>query len=488
MLKRFAANSAFYLLGTVLNRGIAFLLLPVLTYYLTPSDYGILGVCATVSLLFGNLASLCLESAVGVYFPRLGPGEYRRLVGSVWLAQAILPLALVGGLELVGSPLASALWPEVPWDPYLRLAVWAAYFRLAQLVPLALWRTDHRPLRFTAFTVASFTVTTGLVVYFVAVRGEGAEGSLWGQLLGAAAAAVVSHAVVLRRCRPWRQGWFARRHLRAALRLGLPYLPHVTFLWVLNYSDRWLLGAYVPLAEVGIYNVAYTLGMVVHLFGTALTAAYGPLYYQNFANPAFRDRLPRLLAAGVLVSGWVALAISVLAPEVVRVMTQPGYYGAAALVPWLAMGYWFFVAVYQPYLTVIDFSRRTEWTMVITGAPALLNLGLNWLFIPRFGVVAAAVATWIAFLAMAALAAGISRQFDRVPFPWLSAGRLAVVGAVTYAAAASWLTFPSLAAAVLAKAAALAAAGVVMWLASGFHLREMFGLVGLNRRPRTAVG
>src|SRR5262249_9575243 len=151
------------------------------------------------------------------------------------------------------------IFPKVPWSPYLRLAVWIAYFNIAQFLPVALFRVRGQALAFGVSTGVVFLATTSCQVYFVAVRGQGAVGSLYGQLLPALVIAPLAHCVVLRQCTLG----VAWQYLAAACRLSLPYLPHVLFLWALNMSDRWILGHFVPASELGLYNVAYSLGMLV---------------------------------------------------------------------------------------------------------------------------------------------------------------------------------------------------------------------------------
>src|SRR5262249_39547146 len=162
--------------------------------------------------------------------------------------------------------------------------------------------------------------------------------------------------------------------------------------------------------QIGLYNLAYTLGMVVHLFGLGIISAYGPVYYERATDCGFRPQLGRILAGCILVYSWVTLAISLMAPEIFRLMTRPAYYGAAALVPWIAVGYWCFVAVYQPCLSVIEYHRRTEWTMFLTGPAALVNMALNWVLIPRYGILAASGTTLMAFFLMAGSALVVSRR------------------------------------------------------------------------------
>jgi O-antigen/teichoic acid export membrane protein len=468
LLGKFTGNSLIYALAMFLNRGIAFLLLPIYTRHLTPADYGVVALCSSYSGIAAATVTVGLCAAVSLFYYKLPAEEYQKLLRTVWLCYLVLPL--LGGLvlELVGTFIQDRVALVVPWDPYLRLATWAAFLAVALEVPLALFQVEQRAAASAVLTVFSFLATTGLLLYFVAVRGEGAFGSLCGQAVAGLLIAAVSHALLWRRCR--RPPALDLRYLGLALKLCAPALPYMFFLWVLNVSDRWILGRYVPVAEVGIYNLAYTLGMIVSAVGLALASAFMPIYYRNAADAAFRPRLRKLLAVYLLALTWVTLAVSVAANEVLRVMTAPAYHGAAPLVPWIAAGYWAYGGLYLTALAVLQHRHQTGWLLLIAGAPALVNLGLNWLLIPRFGTTAAAATTLVAFLLMAGLALGIAWRLDRLPYSWIRLAAMSAVAAAAYWVGATWLTFGDLGAAILAKGALLAAAGLLMGRAAGFTI------------------
>jgi O-antigen/teichoic acid export membrane protein len=473
MLRKFAGSSLLYIVGMMMNRGLGFLLLPLYTRHLTPDDYGILAVCATTSLLLGMVGTLSIEAVISIFYYKLEADEFRKLLRTIWLWTLISPLLLVGLLELLGPPMAARFLPQVAWDPYLRLALWIFYFNIAPGLILSLLMIEQRASAYAAFTVISFVVTTCLLIYFVAWRGEGALGSLRGQIVGGVIIAAASHWMILRRCWVGVWTWIDWRYLVTSLKFGIPFIPHVLSNWTLSVSDRLILGKFETMSALGLYNLAYTIGMIVILFGTALSSAYGPIYYQQAEDESFRAQLPRLLASYCLVHTSSALAISLLAPEMLRFMTQPQYYGAGPLVPWIAGGYWFYVTLYQLCMTVLVHYKRSAWTIWLSGPPALLNICLNLWLVPRYGVLAAAINTLSAYFLMAILGIYVSRRLDKLPFPWWIIAQMVAVAALTYWIGYNWLSLPNLALAVLAKGALLTFAGLLMVRISGFSVGEI---------------
>lgn len=479
MLKRFAGHSFLYLFGTILTSGISFLLLPIYARHLNPTDYGILAVCATTVSILTIVAALGADGAIQIFYHQLSALEFRTLLRTIWLWVTIAPLVSIGTLEVLGPVLFDNAFAGVSWYPYLRLAIWIAYFTLIPLVPLQLFRTEQRAATFVAFSVLSALLLSCAILYFVVVRGDGALGSLRGQLLGATVMALVSHAIVIRRCWTWRRPWFVGRYLAESIKVCAPYVPHLLCWWAITASDRWIMGRSVALSDLGVYNIAYNLSTIVLFGGQALSSAYGPIYYQHAGDKEFRGQLARLISGYLLIHTCIALGVSLFAPEILRVMTRPIYYGASGLLPWMAASYWFFAGIYCIAYPVLGYHKRTAWILLITGPPACLNIALNWVFIPHYGVLAAVVNTLLTFMLVATLAVSITRRLDKLPYPWMAIAQMSLIAVVAFYIGYFWLTLADLALALIAKSVLLMLAVLLMSRVAGLSL---FGMKTLLKR------
>lgn len=484
MLRKFVGDSLIYMVGMVLTRGLSILLLPVYTRFLHPSDYGIIAVCTSVYGVLSMFAGLALDTAIVLFYFQLEREEYRKFLSTVWVTLFLAPLALAGLGELFGPAIGARLFPSVPWDPYLRLAVWITCVSGAITAPLALMQAEQRPRSNVMLSLASSVATAGTLILFVVVLRRGALGSLQAQLIGGIVMAAVSHWIILRFCR-FRIA-FRWNYLSDALRLCLPLLPHALCLWLLNVSDRWILARYVSLADLGLYNLAYTLGMTLYSVGMGCTTALQPLYFRDIEDPAFQGRFPRMLTGYVAILMWLALALSLMAPEILRIMTRPQYYGAARLVPWIAAGYLFWVALYQVDSIAIAQRKRTYWAAWITGPAAAANIALNLWLVPRYGVVMAAINTLTAFVIAATSARVLTSTLKAFRFPWGEVAGMGAVAAVVFWIGAAWLSPGELWAGIAVKGALLLAGGAVMAYVAGVRVagvRSLLARVAVRETP-----
>ena len=115
---------------------------------------------------------------------------------------------------------------------------------------------------------------------------------------------------------------------------------------------------------------------------------------------------------------WISLALGLLSPWLVRLLTaKPEYYSGSRVVALLAFG----GAAWAAYTVVaigIGRARRTQFNWVVTGAAAVLNVGLNLVLIPRYGMMGAAIATVAAYTTMFAAMAWHAQRVYPVPYQW----------------------------------------------------------------------
>ena len=411
--RKLVGASAVYGLGIVLVRGLAFLLLPLYTRYLSPADYGIVALAVTCTVVLGFIYPLGLRAAVSRTWYEEGTLEERReRIGTLWIAMLVAAAGMALALDRTGPWIAAALVPEVPFQPYLRLAVWTAFLSVFSITPLVLLQAQERPRPYVALTVGTALVTTALSVWLV-LRGRGAEGYLLGSLLGAALSAICYLALTLREVRPgWRGGV-----LLPAIAFSLPLVPHAIAGWVLEMSDRAILSRFLPLHDVGIYSLGYQLGAAVGLLSTAFNAAWVPFLFGALKEEgeAAHPRLARLVTYYAFVLCFVGLGWALLVEYALPLLAGAEFQAAHRVTPWVIGGYVFGGLYFIP-TNLLFWRRKTRVIPLVTVAAGAVNVGLNLWLVPRYGAIAAA---WSTLAAYAVLLLLTWWQAERLhPFPY----------------------------------------------------------------------
>jgi O-antigen/teichoic acid export membrane protein len=266
---------------------------------------------------------------------------------------------------------------------------------------------------------------------------------------------------------------FDRPLLRAMNRFGLPLVPTALFLWTTNFSDRFFLVKLTDAAEVGLYSVGVRIASAMVLLLTAFRLAWPAFAYSIESDEEAKRTYAFVLTYLTLIASWVALGLALLAPWLVDVLATEEFAEASRVVGPLA----FAAVAFGGYIVIAIGSgraRRTQFNWVVTGAAAALNVTLNLVLIPPYGMMGAAVATVAAYSVMFLGMAWWSQHVYPVPYQWRRVGTAAAAAVVL--AVAGKLVGGGLATAIL-----LAAVYPLVLMPLGFYLPAE------RRRLRTII-
>jgi len=267
----------------------------------------------------------------------------------------------------------------------------------------------------------------------------------------------------------------------SARTLSAPLVPSGLALWAVDFMDRFLLLKLKGAAEVGLYSVGVRVTTAILLLLLALRTAWPAFAYSVKDDEEAKRTYSFVLTYVLFFSCWVSLALSLLAPWIVRVLTAPAFYPGSRVVPVLAFGATAFIA-FNVMSIGIGRAKRTQFNWVVTGIAAAVNLGLNFALIPPYGMMGAAIATVAAYTLMFVLMTWNAQRMYPVPYQWR---RIVTLGgaAVALTVIGKALHAP------LAVAAALAVLYPLLLLPLGFYLpaerRRLLRLVpsGLRSAP-----
>jgi O-antigen/teichoic acid export membrane protein len=169
-----------------------------------------------------------------------------------------------------------------------------------------------------------------------------------------------------------------------------------------------MLGFMTTKEEVGLYGIGYRIGMIVQfLLVGPFQLAWPEFYFREASRPDARDLYARVFGGYLVVGGWLTLAISLGGEVLLRTMAVPSYWPGAAVIPWVAVSYFLNGCLYC-VVPGVQLGGKTHLQPLISFFGAGANIALNFLLIPRLGMIGAAVATLLSFALTFALTAYLS--------------------------------------------------------------------------------
>jgi O-antigen/teichoic acid export membrane protein len=458
-IRRLARHSAIYGLGGILSRLMAVFLLPLYTSYLGTEGFGKIETVTALSTVLVIVLSAGISSAFfRFYFDSKDPARRTLVVRTAfWFTMGMATVGLIVGC-ILATPIAHLL--RLGDDPWLvragAVGLWSQ-MNYAQLTNL--FRVEERSVQFVIASIANILITVGVTVLLVVGLHKGPTGAVVGNFVGTLAV-----YLVLLGYRRYQLGWqFDRGLLREMNRFGLPLVPSALALWAINFIDRFFVALYKGQAEVGVYSLAVRASSVIVFLMIAFRLAWPAFAYSIDDDSSARRTYSYVLTYLLFICCWISLALGTLAPWIVKVLapTKPAFHRADEAVGLLA----FASTAYAGYTVLaigIGRARQTQFNWIVSGAAAALNVALNFVLIPRYGMMGAAVSTAAAYVALFLGMTLNSQRVYPVPYQWR---RVLTLSAVAVALTAVGYELRSLPIAV-----ALCLAYPLLLLPLGFYL------------------
>jgi O-antigen/teichoic acid export membrane protein len=458
-LARLGRHSLIYGLGGLVSRILAVLLLPLYTRYLTPADYGKIETLVALTTVLAILLRAGISSAFfRFYFDSPEPARRRTVLRtSFWFTMATSTIGLAAVVALA-EPISDGLFGTGGTADLVRasgVALWAQ-MNYEQLT--SLFRVEERSTAFVAASLTNVLLTIGATVWLVVLAEQGPLGVIVGNFAGT----LVVYVALLGYRREQLGLEFDRPLLRAMNRFGLPLVPTALFLWTTNFSDRFFLVKLADAAEVGLYSVGVRIASAMVLLLTAFRLAWPAFAYSIESDDEAKRTYAFVLTYLTVLASWIALGLALLAPWLVDLLATDEFAQASRVVGLLA----FAAVAFGGYIVIAIGSgraRRTQFNWVVTGAGAALNVTLNLILIPPYGMIGAAIATVASYCLMFAGMAWWSQYVYPVPYQWR---RVATSAGVAVALAVAG----KLAGGGLPAAIAFAAAYPLVLIPFGFYL------------------
>ena len=395
------------------------ILIPILTKTLGADAYGVWSIIMVTISLLSPLALLGLTTAMIRFLAaekdkRTIQEGFYSVISVVFFVSLILSLAVF----LLADSFAVAILKDVSAATLIRIASVVIMLQALDLASLEFFRAFGRMKKYSGLMLLQTFAEIGFVAYFV-LNGFG--------LFGAVVSLVISRGVVLLVCASFifkEIGFRLPRFygLGDYLRFGLPLVPAGLVGWITSSSDRYLIGFFLDSQMVGIYSAAYNIGAVIGFFGAPLQIILFPTIsklYEEGKEEVMKTYLAYSLKYFLLFAIPALFGLSVLSRQLLLIMASPEFVVQGAVVlPIVALGTLFFGLYGSIFAWILFVAKRTRLVFVLVSVAAMLNLILNIIFIPSYGIIAAAITTFIAYFILFSLTFYFSREDIKFGVPY----------------------------------------------------------------------
>lgn len=410
-------NTFIYTLLKLVNSGIPFLLLPVLTRFLTPEDYGFIATYNTFIGLLSIFVGLSMSGSVGITFFHLKQEELAKYIGNVFNI-LLISVFLVTLLILLFEPyLLEKLKIPVIW---LYIAIPIACMQIITGINLTLWRSQQQSKPFALYEISQALFNILLSLFFIIILHYGWEG----RVMGSTSAFIVFGCLSI-----WfiaKRGYvvfnYSTTYVKDLFKFGIPLIPHQVALWTRSGVDILLITSIVGVSQTGLYNVGFQFGMIVGIFANAFNNAYSPYLYEKLKNitPEVQVSIVKFTYIYFISIIIFSLILSTFFVWFIPIFLGDKFQGASQYIYWISLAY-AFQGMYLMVVNYIFYAKKNHLLSMVTISTSLFHVLLSYTLIQSYGAIGAAYASAISFFLTFILVWYTS--YKAVRMPWFSLKR-----------------------------------------------------------------
>lgn len=411
-------HALIYGMGNLGTRIVAFLLLPLYTAFLTPEDYGILQICNILHTILLIVVQMGLTSSLfKVYYSENDLESKKVVLSSALIFMSASSLVILLPLFLLRSNIAPLLIGGENSEPLFVLILGAVYFESLVSLCLAILRAEEKSKVYALFILSKISIYALLNILFVGGLKRGYLGSREAVFLTMLVAIFV-FIPFLKKHIEKRFNWHCVKEL---LQIGVPLAIGGIASWVLNFTDRYMLKFLLPeevaMTEVGLYSMGAKFALLVKLFiVTPFMLSWGVLMFSHQHDKNAKLLYSKVLDIFVFTASIVFIIISVFGKDAIFfISVNPDYYDAYKVIPLLSLSY-VLLGVFMVFRVGVTLEKKTFFASLANILAAMVNVFMNYLLIPNYGMMGAVFSSLLSFSLMTALMYIFSQKVYPIPY------------------------------------------------------------------------
>lgn len=398
-------SSLIYTLCDGLNKAVPFLVLPLLSYYLTPADYGIVANFNILLAVITILVALSVEGVIGVNFYKISKQELGRYIYNAIVLILIDAIIIFITCYLFKDQIYSYF--KIPFK-YVVWTIVMAFATTMTNINLALWRLEEKPLKFGIYQISQTVINISISLILVITYKLGWIGRIDGIIIATLLFGCFSLGLL------WKRGYFKIQNdkaiIIAILSFGLPLIPHSLSMWLRSGIDRVYITNFYGEAANGLYATGFQFGVLVSFLILAFNNAFVPYLYKSLSETDVtrleenKKQLKKITYFGMIGLIIVSILFYVISIFILNQFFNHSYSGALKYILWAIVAQ-LFQGFYLFFVNYIFFVKKTKYLAFITFSCAMIQVVLSYFLIKNLGPIGGAYSTvvvsFINFVAVA---------------------------------------------------------------------------------------
>jgi len=404
---------SFYTLISIGNQAVSFFLLPVLTKYLSPKEYGIISIFMAFISFTSPLIVFGIPTLIGIDFFKEKHNRLKEILSSLFFLSALLALIIIIIFIFIGPYFVKLF--HVPYNWLVSVPLFVFLTVVPQSVSVLL-RSKNKPFQFALFespqSILKILLSIILVVHFDLHW----QGRLYSLLITNVLFFILGIFIL------YKMNFMSMKirfnKIIEGLKFGAGLIPHSTSNQLIRMSDRLFIVSICGPTAAGMYAVGWQIASIVLVLLNAFNLAWAPYLFEKLSKQSPHNNIILVKNSYYVILLFLVFIIGLnfISPIIYKYFVDPKYYESIKFVKWLSIGF-FFASIYLTVIDYIFYEKKAYLLSTITTVNLAIHASLNYVLVHKYGPIGASYAFAITMFVVMCLAFITSYKVHSMP--WL---------------------------------------------------------------------
>lgn len=401
-LLRLTKHTVIYGIGHVLSRSMGLILIPIHTNFILPEKMGV----AAIIFLFLGFMTVVFQFGYAEAFLRYFAltkdlSERRTIFSNAYISVALLSLFFSVIIYIYAKDISIFIFNTSIYQHLIVLCIGILIGDVLSQIPLLLLRIEEKSLTYILILTLNIIINISMNLLFIVFLNKGITGIFISNLISSLFTLLLVIPIILK----YLKFSISVDNFRELTLFGLPYMATGIFKIIMDLADRFILERLTDLTTVGIYNAGYKLGTMMGLVVAGFRFAWIPFFLSISDEKDAKEIYAKVLTYFIFVCGMIFLFITFFIKNLMELkiaglpLLGTKYLDGIIIVPWILIAYILY-GIYSNFLVGVYIEKKSQVASIIMGIGAAINIVGNYLLIPYYGMIGAAIVTVISYLFM----------------------------------------------------------------------------------------
>ena len=404
-MKKYLKSFGAFSIGPIVGAVFSFITIPIITYFISPSEYGRVSMFTLFQNVLGMIAYLGLDQAY-IKFYHDEEDKEKLMLHSIVPALSLAVLVSIG-VFLLKEPLATWLYGSTEDLSCVYILIPYLPFFVVERFILIKYRMEQKGMLYSFFSIFSKAALLVLSVLTLKYYLCGYQSVIYSTVLAQILTTVLLIISCYKNNKITVSEW-EWSYVKTLLKYSLPLIPATIVGWVLNSMDKIMIRSLCDYQQLGLYDTALKIVSVLAIVQNCFSTFWSPIAFKWNKEKKETEKFEEV--GKILSIIMVSMFMGILTfKEVIIKILSPDYYNAVEILPFLLI-YPIMYTVSEVTVVGIYFSGKSVTTIIVAVCSCVLNVTLNSLLIPKYGAIGASIATGCSYILFFWLRTIISRK------------------------------------------------------------------------------